>query len=360
LGSFSSEPVPIPVPLHKRRSLTLAEAREKARIGREIAKSGLSPSKYWNEDEGTHRHTFEEAARARHKEISQGWRNPKHAEQWIRTLEAYAFPAFGKVPVDEIEAADIQKVLLPIWLSKGETARRLKQRIAVVLDYSHAQGWRPAEAPMRAVNQLMGGIKQAKKKNFAAMPYVQLPAFFAALRSGEFSVGRSALMFLILTAARSGEVRGATWAEIDIEAGEWRLPADRMKAGKPHIVPLVPAAIKILVGMRGVFSHHENDLLFPGSKGQMSDATLAKVLRTHGGGLFTIHGFRSSFRDWVADSGFADAWGEAALAHGNPDKTEAAYRRTTFFSPRKETLMPRWADYVLGVSNVVSIRKELA
>jgi integrase len=262
--------------------------------------------------------------------------------------------------VDEIDATDIQKVLLPIWLSKGETARRLKQRIAVVLDYSHAQGWRPAEAPMRAVNQLMGGIKQAKKKNFAAMPYVDLPAFYGALQEGEYSVGRLALMFLILTAARSGEVRGATWAEIDLETKEWSIPADRMKAGKPHIVPLVPAAIAVLERMRGVFSNGESDLLFPGNKGQMSDATLAKVLRTYGGGSFTVHGFRSSFRDWVADSGFADAWGEAALAHGNPDKTEAAYRRTTFFSHRKETLMPRWADYVLGVSNVISFRKVIA
>jgi integrase len=354
LGSFASELIHVPIPLHKRRSLTLAEAREKARIGRELAKSGVSPSAFWREDDNSAHHSFEEAARARHGEISKGWRNPKHADQWIRTLEAYAFPALGHMSVNEIDAAQIQRVLLPIWLSKGETARRLKQRIGVVLDYSHAQGWRSTEAPMRAVNQLMSGIKQASKSNFAAMPYADLPAFVAELRSGDFSVGRSALLFLIFTAARSGEVRGATWAEVDLEAAEWRIPAGRMKAGKPHMVPLVPTVVEILQAMKAVFPHGLNDPLFPGNKGAMSDATLAKVLRTHGGESFTVHGFRSTFRDWAADAGFADAWAEAALAHGNPDKTEAAYRRTTFFKQRKETLMPRWAKFTLEACKVVS------
>jgi integrase len=258
-------------------------------------------------------------------------------------------------------------VLLPIWLQKGETARRVKQRIGVVLDYAHAKGFRSTEAPMRAVNQLMRGIKQPKGGNFAAMPYKAVPAFMAKLRDEGPSIGRLALQFLILTAARSGEVRGtaehpAAWREIDRDAAEWRIPADRMKAGKLHIVPLVPAAIAILEQMRDLSGASPEKPIFPGLKGKpMSDATLTKVLRKAGAGDYTVHGFRSSFRDWAADTGFADAWAEAALAHTNPNKTEAAYRRTTYFEQRRDKLMPAWAAFVLGDnSNVISLAERRA
>jgi integrase len=356
IGSVTTDSINVDLPLHKRSSLTLAEAREKARIGRELAKAGISPSAYWRQEEERPAVTFEEAARARHAEIVKGWRNGKHGDQWITTLETYAFPELGSLPVEDIDASAIQKVLLPIWLTKGETARRVKQRIGVVLDYSHAQGWRSTEAPMRAVNQLMRPIKQAKKSNFAAMPYADVPAFVVKLRAGDFSVGRSALLFLILTAARSGEVRGATWSEIDLKAAEWRIPANRMKAGKLHIVPLVPEAVAILQRMQGLFPVRPADPVFPGNKGAMSDATLSKTLRVNGGDGSTVHGFRSAFRDWAADTGFAGDWAEAALAHGNPDKTEAAYKRTTFFAQRRDKLMPAWASYVLADdSNVISL-----
>jgi integrase len=362
LGSVAAEAINVDLPLHKRSSLTLQEAREKARIGRELAKAGLSPSAVWRQEEERPAVTFEEAARARHDEIRKGWRNGKHGDQWLTTLETYAFPELGSKPVEEIDASAIQRVLLPIWLTKGETARRVKQRVGVVLDYSHAQGWRSTEAPMRAVNQLMRPIKQAKKSNFAAMPYAHLPAFVAKLRTQEPTVGRLALLFLILTAARSGEVRGdkkrpALWREIDWDAQEWRIPAERMKAGKMHIVPLVPAAMDILRKMREWFGADPDALIFPGLKGQaLSDATLSKALRTAGGSGYTVHGFRSAFRDWAADTGFAGDWAEAALAHGNPDKTEAAYKRTTFFAQRRDKLMPAWASYVLADdSNVISL-----
>lgn len=355
LGSAILDPIETPLPLHRRSSLTLAEAREKARIGRELAKAGINPSAEWRQ-EAEETPTFEEAARRYHKEVSKGWRNGKHGAQWLNTLEAYAFPSLGKLPVDEIDAPAIQRLLLPHWLSKGETMRRVKQRIGVVLDYSHGQGWRSSEAPMRALNQLLGGIKQPKKSNFAAMPYAEVPAFMTKLREGEMSVGRYALQFLILTAARSGEVRGATWDEIDLEAAEWRIPPQRMKAGKLHIVPLVPAALDLLKEMQGLLPCRAKDLVFPGNSGPMSDATMSKVLRVNGGTGYTVHGFRSSFRDWAADTGFADAWAEAALAHGNPDKTEAAYRRTNFFTQRRDKLMPRWAAFSLAdASNVVQI-----
>jgi integrase len=247
--------------------------------------------------------------------------------------------------IDEVDAASIQRVLTPIWLSKGETARRVRQRIGVVLDYAHGKGWRDTEAPMRAVTQLMGGIKQRQGGHFAAMPYKALPDFMATLRESEFAVGRRALEFLILTAARSGEVRKARWRDIDLEAGEWHVPAENAKTGKLHIVPLVAAASAILDDLYQKFEPCPDDFVFPGLNGAMSDATLAKAQRSAGGGDYTVHGFRSTFRDWAAENGFADAWAEAALAHVNPNRTESAYRRTTFFEQRRDKLMPAWADF---------------
>jgi integrase len=238
--------------------------------------------------------------------------------------------------------------LAPIWLEKGETARRVRQRIGVVLDYAHGKGWRETEAPMRAVNQLLGGIKQRRGGNFAAMPYRDLPAFMQKLRGVDFSIGRSALEFLILAAARSGEVRKAKWREIDVEAKEWRLPPANTKTERVHIVPLVPAALALLEKVQGAGDPDPDALVFPGVKSQMSDATLAKMLRNNGGGDYTVHGFRSAFRDWAADHGYPDGWAESALAHTNPNRVESAYRRTTFFEQRRDTLMPAWAAFLEG------------
>ena len=201
----------------------------------------------------------------------------------------------------------------------------------------------------------MGGIKQAKGKHFAAMPYKDVPTFTSKLASAEFSVGRAALQFLILTAARSGEVRKARWRDIDLGAAEWRVPPENAKTGRLHIVPLGPGAVKIVERIHAALTPKPNDLVFAGLKGLMSDATLAKVLRVNGGAEYTVHGFRSSFRDWAADTGFADAWAEAALAHTNPNRTESAYRRTTFFEQRREKLMPAWASYCSSTTNVVRL-----
>lgn len=344
LGSFVVDPIEVDVPIHKRRSLTLAEAREKARIGRELAKAGLNPNSVWKKVEEAIP-TFKFAAEQYHSQVSKGWRNGKHGEQWLNTLKAYAFPVIGQLSVDSIDAAAIQRVLLPIWLTKSETARRVRQRIGVVLDYAHGKGWRATEAPMRALNQLMGGIKQPKGQNFAAMPYKYVPQFIATLQECDFSVGRLALQFLILTAARSGEVRKARWRDIDQENREWRVPPENAKTGKVHIVPLAKPAVAILKMLREIFSPKQSDLVFPGLNGMMSDATLSKTLRVNGGEPYTVHGFRSAFRDWAAETGFADAWAEAALAHTNPNRTESAYRRTTFFDQRKDRLMPAWASF---------------
>lgn len=347
LGAAVIEPINFEIPLEKRKSLTLAQAREKARIWRELAKAGFNPAAIWRtKDETTP--SFREVAEEYHSQVSKGWRNGKHGDQWLATLKAYAFPLVGDLSVDAIDARTIQRVLGPIWLSKGETARRVRQRIGSVLDYAHGKGWRETEAPMRAVNQLLGGIKQPRAGNFAAMPYRLVPAFMANLREGDFTVGRLALQFLILTAARSGEVRKARWRDIDAEAGEWHVPPENAKTGRLHIVPLVPAAMDLLEQIRGVFGIDPDDYVFPGVGSQMSDATLAKVLRTNSDDRYTVHGFRSSFRDWAAETGLPDSWAEAALAHTNPNRTESAYRRTTFFEQRKDTLMPAWEAFVLS------------
>ena len=362
LGSVIYErPIPSPVPLVRRRELTLAEARQKAAAGRSLAKAGLDPSREWRRVEVIVP-TFEEVARGYHEEVQKGWRNGKHGGQWLTTLETYAFPTIGKKLVSDVSATDIQAVLLPIWLAKAETARRVRQRIGVVLDYAKGKGWRETEAPMRAVVQLMKGLTQPKAGNFEAMPWAELPSFVKGLRSMERSVGRHALLFLILTAARTGEVRGATWAEIDEEAAEWRIPAERMKAAKMHIVPLVPVAVAVLAEMRALFGADPSALVFPGMRGKpMSDATLAKAFRVAGGGSATVHGLRSTFRDWAAETGFADAWAEAALAHGPTDKTIAAYKRTSFFPQRRDKLMPAWARFALeNGSNVVALAERRA
>lgn len=363
IGSVVFEPVAADIPIERKKLLTLAEAREKARIGRGLAKAGINPSEHWRRKSQREvaQKNFKQVAEECHRQATKGWRNGKHRQEWLSSLKRYAFATLGSLPVEDVDAAAIQKVLLPIWIEKGETARRVKQRVGVVLDYAHAKGLRSTEAPMRSVNQLMRAIKQPKSGNFPAMPYKDVATLMAKLRSSGISTGRLALQFLILTAARSGEVRHLQWKDLALDSAEWRLPAEKAKAEKPHIVPLMPAAIELLKLAPGYGHSKPDDLVFPGLKGAMSDATMAKVLRGHGGEAFTVHGFRSSFRDWAADSNYPDAWAEAALAHSNPNKTEAAYRRTTFFDQRRDKLMPAWASFVLADnSNVVIFAHKIA
>lgn len=336
--------------------VSLEEARDSARESRKLAKAGLDPTL---ERKKALRliPTFKEAAGRYHAAVKGSWRNGKHAGQWLATLETYAFPTIGGMRVDHIDAPTIQSVLLPIWLTLPETARRVRQRIGSVLDYAHGQGWRETETPRNAVNSLMKRIKQPRRgAGFAAMPYADLPAFITGLRGEQPSVGRLALQFLILTAGRSGEVRGAQWEEIDLDKGQWTIPAERMKAGEAHSVPLTPPAIEILRQIRELTGARKGLPIFPGLKGQpLSDATLAKVLRVAGGGDSTVHGMRSAFRDWAAEqTSFPGEWAEAALAHTLPNKVEAAYRRTKFLEQRRK-MMDAWADYLDGASNVLKL-----
>jgi integrase len=323
--------------------MSLNEAREKAREYRKLLRSGVDPL----EAKRLAREipTFKKAAEAYHGEWKKHRRNAKHEAQWLSTLKAYAFPRFGDLRVDQIGTGHVRDALADIWLTKPETARRVRQRIGKVLDYAHGAGWRGAFA-MSAVN---GSLPEQPRNagRFEAMPYARVPEFLQSLRE-RLSMGRLAVEAAILTAARSGEIRGARWSEVDLEAATWTVPADRMKARKVHVVPLSPAALDVFK-RAAALRVESTDLVFHGSKRgkPLSDMTLLKVLRDLKE-PYTVHGFRSSFRDWVAEqTNTPSEIAEAALAHTIPNKVEAAYKRTDFLEKRRR-LMNAWGAYCFG------------
>jgi integrase len=336
-------------------TLSLAEARAKAAQGRRWAKEGKDPSFEWRKAKETIP-TFEKAARACFADLKSGWSNSKHAAQWLSTLEQYAFPLIGSHRVDRIDSNEVLSVLLPIWLKVPETATRVRQRVRAVLDYSKAKGWRKDEAPSSSLSKALP--RQSRHRgHHKAMAYPEIPALWATLNEGGGGTGRLALMLTILTAARSGETRGATWAEFDLSKALWTIPGKRMKGGVTHVVPLSQPALAILKEMSGLITGKKDEPVFPGNKGKpLSDATMAKALRVAGGGDNTVHGMRSTFRDWVAEKlpSVPNAVAETALAHKNPNEVEAAYRRTMFLDQRRD-LMTKWADYLSGQSNVVRL-----
>ncbi|MEH6714814.1 tyrosine-type recombinase/integrase [Parasphingorhabdus flavimaris] len=325
--------------------VSLAEARDAVFLIRKDIQNGLDPVAERQKAKLVIP-TFKEAAIKVHEENRKGWKNGKHQKQWIRTLEKYVFPKIGNRLVNDIEGPVIRDVLSPIWLDKPETARRVKQRIGVVLDWSYANGFRSTEAPLRSVGR--GLPKQPKKDgHFAAMPYEEVPAFLQSLRSKQ-NVSRLALEFLILTATRSGEVRGAEMGEIDIDNRLWTIPAERMKMGKVHAIPLTDSALDVLRRVEPFFAPVSN-LIFPGKnvKRPLSDMTLLKVLKI-ASLPYTVHGFRSSFRDWVAEqTSYPGEVAEAALAHSVANKVEAAYRRTDYLEKRRD-LMRDWEQFCFG------------
>lgn len=331
----------------------LAAARERAaEIRRQLA-AGLDPVLERRKAQDAIL-TFKEAAVAFHTEQKAGWKNGKHLAQWLATLETYAYPAIGAVTVDRITATMVRDVLLPIWLEIPETARRVRQRVLAVLEWAAAKEMREPAPTSRAVSRTLP--RQPRKDgHFAAMPYADVPAFLATVRERE-SMGRLALAAVILTAARSGEVRGATWSEVDLAAGVWTIPGERMKAGKEHRIPLSAAVLEVFKAAADL-RIAGSDLVFYGSNPRrpLSDMTLLKVLRD-AGLSYSVHGFRSAFRDWVAEkTRFPDAVAEAALAHTLPNRVEAAYRRTNYFDQRKD-LMEAWGKYLTAArGNVVSL-----
>lgn len=326
------------------KNVSLADARAAAFLTRQKIAQGIDPVAE-RKQERQIIPTFRDAAVAVHQEHQEGWKNGKHQKQWLATLETYAFPSLGNLTVDQIEGPAIRDVLAPIWLSKPETARRVRQRIGTVLDWACAKGFRATEAPMRSLSK---GLPRQPKKDghFAALPYAHVPAFIAKLKE-RHSAGRLALEALILTAARSGEIRGATWSELDLEAGVWTIPAVRMKMGRIHSVPLSSGAVDVFERAKAL-KVAASDLVFPGQnvKKPLSDMTLLKILRDMDLDV-TVHGFRSAFRDWVAEqTDYPGEVAEAALAHTVANKVEAAYRRTDFMDKRR-SLMNEWADFLL-------------
>lgn len=321
--------------------VSLADARERARDTRRQMDMGLDPVA--ERPKRVVVPTFREAAAKVLAEIQGTWRNKRHAAQWQSSLEAYAFPYIGNTRVNRITGPMIRNLLIKIWLDKPETARRVRQRVGNILDWAYSMGYRDSEAPMRAISK---GLPRQPRQDghFAAMPYDRVASFIIKLRARE-SFSRLALEFAIFTASRSGEVRGATWDEFDLELRLWTIPKHRMKANREHVVPLCDRAIAI-VRRCAELRKPGTDLVFSGTKKglPLSDMTLSKLLKEMNQ-PYTAHGFRSSFRDWVSEeTNHQSDVAEAALAHLVADKTEAAYRRGKLLAKRR-VMMEDWASY---------------
>jgi integrase len=339
--------------------VSLKQAREKAADARKLLGNGIDPIEHRRAAREVEtaaqakQTTFAEAAQQYIAGHEAGWRNPKHRQQWRNTLTTYAEPVLGNLPVGAVGTEQVLKVLNPIWSSRPETASRVRGRIEQVLSYSIARGWRdgPNPAVWRGHLQLMLPAKGKVRavEHHAALDWREAPAFMVELRKRN-SFGARSLEFLILTAVRSGEVRGATWDEFDLAGSTWTIPAARMKAARPHRVPLSEPALGILQAMAKL--KDGSGLVFLGQKhgAQLSDMTLTAVLRRMGRNDLTAHGFRSTFRDWAAENTHhPNHVVELALAHAIGDKVEAAYRRGDLFEKR-QALMADWALYLLGTS----------
>lgn len=344
-------------------TLPLADARIKAAQWREIAKSGRNPSAVVKKEakaslveENKRAVTFKLAAERAFETLSPGWKNAKHRAQWINTLRTYAYPALGACLVNEIGAPEIIDALSPIWLAKPETARRTKQRIETVLDFSHSREWRDSESPSKAV-QLGLPAQPKRDRHFPAVAIADAPKVLGNIENATSTMGRLALRFVIHTVARSGEVRGARWGEIDQDNQIWTIPADRMKAGKEHVVPLTASTRAVLNEVQLLEPGNES-YIFPGARGGMlSDMTMTKSQKIVAPNT-TVHGWRSTFRDWVAEeTNFAGELAEMALAHAIGNRVEAAYRRGNLLEKRR-SLMAAWEAYLTGSrSKVASIHE---
>lgn len=336
--------------------VTLAEAREKAREARAKIEQGIDPilererALSLLKAEQAKSMTFEAACRALIDAKSDEWRNAKHRAQWSSSLETYAYPVIGKLQVGDVGQAHVLSVLQPIWKDKTETANRLRGRIEQVLDWAKVRGFREGENPARwrgHLDKLLPApAKIARVVHHKALPIDAMPGFMAALRQRK-GIAPRALEFLVLTAARSGEVRGATWQEIDMDAAVWTVPAERMKAGKEHRVPLSPQALALLAGLPRV---HGIELVFPAPRGGLlSDTALTALMRRME--LDAVpHGMRSTFRDWTAErTNYPREVAEMALAHTIGNAVEAAYRRGDLFTKRAE-MMAEWAIFCAGMN----------
>ena len=329
----------------------LAQAKVKARSAKEDIESGVDPIVQRRVNARVlkaklaSQKTFREAVNGYLESHGDSWKNAKHRSQWQRTLETYAYPLIGELCVVDISQEHILNVLEPIWKTKTETASRLRGRLEAVLDWATARKYRRGDNPARwkgHLDKLLPARSQIQKVvHHRALPFSEMKGFMSNLRRSD-GIGAKALEFAILTAARSGEVRGATWSEIDLESAVWTVPAMRMKAGAEHRVPLSNAAVALLKAMPRFL---DNDLVFPAPRGgQLSDMSLTAVLRRMKVDAVP-HGFRSTFRDWAGEmTNYPRDLAEQALAHTLKDKVEAAYRRGDALEKRR-AMMQEWADF---------------
>ncbi len=363
-------------PVH---TIGLADARERAKEARKLRLDGVDPLDAREQARAAKAAeaaakaaalvTFKSAAESYIRDNKAAWKNEKHAWQWTATLEAHVFPVIGSMAVSAVNTGHVTKCLMPIWASKAETAARVRGRIETVLEYAKVHGWRAGENPARwkghLENVLPARGKVSKVEHHAALPWNEVAAFVADLEKVE-GLPALALRFTALTAARTGEVLGATWSEFDLQTAVWTVPAERMKAGQEHKVPLSEGALGVL---RSAAKQRRDDQptapVFPGGKngtgtGGLSNMAMLAVLRRMGRGDLTVHGFRSSFRDWASEATRHEhAVVEKALAHTIESKVEAAYRRGDLFEKRRK-LMADWADFCAGVvhspAEVVQLR----
>ena len=291
--------------------------------------------------------TFQQCVNSYLESHGDAWKNAKHRAQWRSTLETYACPLIGNLNIAEVDTSLVLRILEPIWKTKTETAARLRGRIENILDWATVREFRSGDNPARWKGHLDKLLprpsKVAKSGHFAALPYKEISQFMQQLRS-QPGIGAAALEFTIYTAARSGEVRGATWSEIDLAEHIWTIPAERMKAGKVHKVPLSDSALAVI---KKIQDFRINDFIFSGTKEDkpLSDMSLTAVLRRMSRGDLTVHGFRSTFKDWSSETtAYPREVTEMALAHTIGNKTEEAYRRGDLFEKRKQ-LMDEWAQY---------------
>lgn len=325
-------------------TVRLAEAREAAAAARRMAKAGLDPIEARREANAPQADcTFEAVATALMNDLEPGWRSPKQRAQWEASLKQHA-PRIWKADVQAVDTDMVVSALRPIWLTRHETASRVRSRIERVLDAAKVRGLRTGENPARWRGHLalLMPKSRIRKGHHAALPYAEVPGFMVQLAK-RTSISAEALRFLILTATRSGEVRGATWEEV--EGDIWIIPAERMKAEREHRVPLTPQAKAVLEGIDPAL---RTGLIFPGVKGPLSDMALAMVMRKMGVVDATPHGFRSAFKDWATDcTDFADEVSEEVLAHTIGSAVRRAYRRGEAMQKRRE-LLEAWADYCTG------------
>lgn len=336
-------------------AVSLAQARKEAEAMRTEIAEGKDPE---IERRRGNVPTFKEAAEAVHAANLPRWRNGKHTDQWIQTLRIYAFPTLANMPVDQIERRDVLAILTPIWASKSETARRVRQRIRAVLKWAQAFGYVEMNAAGEAIDGALPVMPRGQS-HFRALPHGEVAGALALIKASRASwAAKLCFRFLILTAARSGEARGAAWSEIDLEGKVWAIPAERMKAKAEHRIPLSAPALEVL--MEAAALRDDSGLVFPSphkAGAMLSDMTLTKLLRNAGlAERATVHGFRSSFRDWCADTGKPRELAEAALAHV-VGGVEGAYFRSDILD-RRRPVMGEWADYLSGppASNVVRLR----